>query len=207
MSWTWIAGRLLRDRERDCPTAEDLRGPALSQRKCRPSRFEGRAFCRGRPHLAITDDALVQNIGELRRALGDDGPRLIKTIPRRGYRFEADVSVIAPIDALIIRAALDPPASRDGAQLSGPSVTHASTFPTTALIGWRAYTFAALAIVILLAIGGLLAGLASDGKFLGTRAPAINSGRLPTSARNQRSPSPLSSIRAMIRHANISPTA
>src|SRR5262245_18818614 len=40
------------------------------------------------PNLAITDDALVQSIGELRRALGNDGLRLIKTIPRRGYRFE-----------------------------------------------------------------------------------------------------------------------
>ena len=48
------------------------------------------------PNLAVTDDALVQSIGELRRALGDDGPRLIRTIPRRGYRFESAVSVIAP---------------------------------------------------------------------------------------------------------------
>jgi len=47
------------------------------------------------PNLVITDDALVQSIGELRRALGDDGSRLIKTIPRRGYRFEADAPVVA----------------------------------------------------------------------------------------------------------------
>jgi TolB-like protein/DNA-binding winged helix-turn-helix (wHTH) protein/cytochrome c-type biogenesis protein CcmH/NrfG len=44
------------------------------------------------PKLVVTDDALVQSIGELRHALGHDGPRLIKTIPRRGYRFESDVS-------------------------------------------------------------------------------------------------------------------
>src|SRR5262249_37380013 len=50
------------------------------------------------PNLAITDDVLVQSIGELRRALKGDGPRLIRTIPRRGYRFEAPVSVIAPAD-------------------------------------------------------------------------------------------------------------
>jgi adenylate cyclase len=43
------------------------------------------------PNLTVTDDALVQTIGELRRALGDDGPRLIKTAPRRGYRFESAV--------------------------------------------------------------------------------------------------------------------
>src|SRR4051794_16631772 len=44
-------------------------------------------------NVAVTDDTLVQSIGELRRALGDDGARLISTIPRRGYRFEAPVSV------------------------------------------------------------------------------------------------------------------
>ena len=46
------------------------------------------------PNLVITDDALVQSIGELRRALGDDGLRLIRTIPRRGYRFESEVSAL-----------------------------------------------------------------------------------------------------------------
>lgn len=44
------------------------------------------------PNVVVTDDALVQSIGELRRALGVDGPRLITTVPRRGYRFEATVS-------------------------------------------------------------------------------------------------------------------
>jgi adenylate cyclase len=47
--------------------------------------------------VAVTDDALVQSIGELRRVLGPDGPRLIRTIPRRGYRFEADLIPVPPI--------------------------------------------------------------------------------------------------------------
>ncbi|MBR0697565.1 winged helix-turn-helix domain-containing protein [Bradyrhizobium lablabi] len=47
------------------------------------------------PNIAVTDDVLVQSIGELRRALADDGQRLIKTIPRRGYRFEPIVSVVS----------------------------------------------------------------------------------------------------------------
>jgi adenylate cyclase len=51
------------------------------------------------PDVAVTDDALVQSIGELRRALGEDGPRLIKTVPRRGYRFESSVSVDPPQSA------------------------------------------------------------------------------------------------------------
>ena len=41
------------------------------------------------PNIAVTDDVLVQSVGELRRALADDGPRLIRTVPRRGYRFES----------------------------------------------------------------------------------------------------------------------
>ena len=44
------------------------------------------------PNVTVTNDALVQSIGELRRALGDDGARLVRTIPRRGYRFEAEVT-------------------------------------------------------------------------------------------------------------------
>lgn len=44
------------------------------------------------PNIAVTDDVLVQSVGELRRALANDGQRLIKTIPRRGYRFESIVS-------------------------------------------------------------------------------------------------------------------
>ena len=36
-------------------------------------------------HTSVTDDSLVQCLIEIRRALGDDGHRLIKTIPRRGY--------------------------------------------------------------------------------------------------------------------------
>lgn len=43
------------------------------------------------PNLAVTDDVLVQSIGELRRALGEDGARLVRTIPRRGYRFEGRI--------------------------------------------------------------------------------------------------------------------
>lgn len=43
--------------------------------------------------MAVTDDALVQLIKELRRSLADDPrhPRFIKTVPRAGYRFIAPV--------------------------------------------------------------------------------------------------------------------
>src|ERR1044072_36698 len=47
------------------------------------------------PDIAVTDDTLVQSISELRRALGDDGSRLIKTVPRRGYRLESTVTAMS----------------------------------------------------------------------------------------------------------------
>src|SRR4051812_16550566 len=39
------------------------------------------------PGTAVTDDSLVQCIHEIRRALCDEDHALLKTVPRRGYRF------------------------------------------------------------------------------------------------------------------------
>jgi TolB-like protein/DNA-binding winged helix-turn-helix (wHTH) protein len=44
-----------------------------------------RAVWRG---VAVTDDSLVQCIHEIRRALGDSGQVVLKTLPRRGYCLE-----------------------------------------------------------------------------------------------------------------------
>ena len=43
------------------------------------------------PDTAVTDDSLVQCLIEVRRALGESGQRLVKTVPRRGYIFDAEV--------------------------------------------------------------------------------------------------------------------
>ncbi len=43
------------------------------------------------PGLVVTDDSLTQAISELRSALGEHGPALIRTLSRRGYRFEAEL--------------------------------------------------------------------------------------------------------------------
>jgi DNA-binding winged helix-turn-helix (wHTH) protein len=40
----------------------------------------------------VTDDSLVQCLIEVRRALGDESRRYVKTVPRRGYIFELQVS-------------------------------------------------------------------------------------------------------------------
>ena len=41
---------------------------------------------------AVTDDSLVQCLKDIRRALDDNGQAFIKTVPRRGYIFEKEVS-------------------------------------------------------------------------------------------------------------------
>jgi DNA-binding winged helix-turn-helix (wHTH) protein/tetratricopeptide (TPR) repeat protein len=44
------------------------------------------------PDTAVTDDSLVQCLMEVRRALGDEAQQIIKTVPRRGYIFDKEVS-------------------------------------------------------------------------------------------------------------------
>ncbi len=106
------------------------------------------------PNLAITDDALVQSIGELRRALGDDGPRLIRTTPRRGDRLESTVSVVAPADLSPAVGTPDPTAVGGKALSSGsPSRHHTLTLLKTLLTDWRKASVAALAVVAVLAAG------------------------------------------------------
>ena len=68
-----------------------------------PRRLLGREELIGSvwPHAVVTDDSLVHCVGELRVALGDRDQRLIRTVPRRGYVFEASVESLAsapPVD-------------------------------------------------------------------------------------------------------------
>lgn len=46
--------------------------------------------------VVVTDDSLVQCVRELRSRLGESGPKLITTHPRRGYMFDADVRPCIP---------------------------------------------------------------------------------------------------------------
>jgi adenylate cyclase len=62
------------------------------------------------PNVVVTDDTLVQSISELRRAIGDDGARLIRTLPRRGYRFEA---AITDLPTFSVHAATPEPDAAD----------------------------------------------------------------------------------------------
>jgi len=116
------------------------------------------------PGLAITDDVLVQSIGELRRALGEDGARLIKTIPRRGYRFEIEASPVDPADQ----------SSAGGGPLSndtiGQPAGEASEVSTSK--GKRVGSLAILVLVLLLATAVIWSGVATHWRFF--KSPAMD---------------------------------
>ena len=117
------------------------------------------------PNLVITDDALVQSIGELRRALGDDGSRLIRTVPRRGYRFESDVSVVDSIGTPLAKVAPVSVASGGAVSSPEPAGTPVSFFAMVPA-GWRIGLLVALALTVLLAAGVLWSGVGGEWKFL-----------------------------------------
>src|SRR3954469_20711269 len=44
------------------------------------------------PNVIVTDESLARCISEVRQAIADSGQKIIKTVPRRGYRFSSPVS-------------------------------------------------------------------------------------------------------------------
>src|SRR5262245_59353270 len=71
------------------------------------------------PNVIVADQVLTHCVGEVRQAIGDSKQTLIKTIPRRGYRFAAPVLRVAT------GAAATPPDSGPRSQsplLDRPSV-------------------------------------------------------------------------------------
>jgi adenylate cyclase len=53
------------------------------------------------PGVFVTDDSVTQCVAEIRRALGDTGQRLLRTVPKRGYIFTEEASRLSayPSDA------------------------------------------------------------------------------------------------------------
>lgn len=88
------------------------------------------------PDAFVTDDSLVQCTLELRRALDDRGQRLLKTVPRRGYLFTAEVmQKPARVDSF---PASEPFDLRDPTEASAaniPSKPRNLPIPRTSLIG------------------------------------------------------------------------
>jgi TolB-like protein/DNA-binding winged helix-turn-helix (wHTH) protein/Tfp pilus assembly protein PilF len=101
-------------------------------------------------NVVVTDDALVQSIGELRRALGDDSQRLIRTVPRRGYRLECDVSEAAP--------------TRPAPASPAPAPSHGEVPAPAAHSRVRARAAAIVTTVVLIAGAALLILVTTDWK-------------------------------------------
>jgi adenylate cyclase len=110
-------------------------------------------------NIAVTDDALVQSIGELRRALGDG--HLIKTVPRRGYRFESEVCVLGPGTAPIAEI----PHAADQFPKLASGQRRLPFFLENAL-GARSLAFFAAIAALILMTGALWTGGATDWRFL-----------------------------------------
>ncbi len=88
------------------------------------------------PDAFVTDDSLVQCTLELRRALGDRGQELLKTVPRRGYVFSASVSQPAvKSERLSVSESFDLSDNREQSAARNPKKRHALPTPRTSLIG------------------------------------------------------------------------
>jgi TolB-like protein/DNA-binding winged helix-turn-helix (wHTH) protein/Tfp pilus assembly protein PilF len=99
------------------------------------------------------DQALNISIGKLRSALGDsaENPRFIETLPKRGYRFIADVSVLDADASPKSQepAAGDPPGTDpEGQKIQGPGLAVASQRRQWS----RRWVIGALALVLSLLI-------------------------------------------------------
>ena len=117
-------------------------------------------------HRAVTDGAVTQSLIEIRRALGDEDHRIIRTVPRRGYLFEPRVMESAePRDATADALAADPGAA--------PPVRAQSR-----LAPWQMAWRPALALGVTLAVLGLWWGATDRGE--GGVGLAVATG-LPTS--------------------------
>ena len=44
------------------------------------------------PDVVVTDELITQCVRDIRKALGDEAQQLLKTVPKRGYLFAAQVS-------------------------------------------------------------------------------------------------------------------
>lgn len=123
------------------------------------------------PNLTVTDDALVQSIGELRRALKDDGSHLIRTIPRRGYRFEAKVTSGGSLDGPSVNAASVPAATPDAPQSLSADIRARTPLSFLARafgrsrIGLFGMLGFAVPFAVLIAAGVLWEGVGAESKF------------------------------------------
>ena len=82
------------------------------------------------PDSFVEENNLADNVFKLRRVLGDgeNGPRFIETVPKRGYRFVADVRAVGQLTeqgSELVQQVGDGPATPGGAtRRAGPAAGH-----------------------------------------------------------------------------------
>jgi len=72
------------------------------------------------PNVVVTDESLTRCVSEVRQAIGDGDQTVIKTVPRRGYRFAAAVSRLTTNATAAAQPAEPTPTSSDARQQSKP---------------------------------------------------------------------------------------
>lgn len=85
----------------------------------------------------VTDGALTQCIADIRRALGDGGQQIVRTVARRGFVFEAAVECASP----------DPPAPPLGAPARARATSSSVSMPAVAALGAIGASLLAVALV------------------------------------------------------------
>ena len=109
------------------------------------------------PRMVVEENNLNQAVSQLRRILGDDGTehRFILTVPRRGYRFVAEVHATEDLPAssrpgpaveAVVEPAFPVPVSSRPAAPIAPATNDAAIRPVS---NWRRFAIAGAAIVVL----------------------------------------------------------
>ena len=150
------------------PSTGELRGPAGETRlPPKPARFlalllerPGELVSRERvrqelwpdQHVEL-DQVLAYTLRQVRAALGDDGaePRFIETLPRRGYRFLAEVEIDGNSSATGVATAPSPRTATVAAP--GDSASSAPAPASQRRGRWQSAAVAALVLILALAAG------------------------------------------------------
>lgn len=97
----------------------------------------------------VEEGNLAKNVSRLRKILNADGASLIETLPKRGYRFAADVRELDGATSLLIRRNLRVKIKHE-TEIEELDAPH----PAKTLVGYKfAVALACGAVVILLAVG------------------------------------------------------
>jgi pimeloyl-ACP methyl ester carboxylesterase/DNA-binding winged helix-turn-helix (wHTH) protein len=97
--------------------------------------------------VVVTDGSLAQCINEIRHALGDSAHRIVQTVPKRGYRLDADSAPAAPAAGRGFEQEIGFATSDDGARIAyatsgaGPPLLRAPHWMTHLEWDWRSLVY------------------------------------------------------------------